>query len=87
MLILFDYRMFNVFMKTSVWLFLLLLIIGGYTGVRFNLPPEISSGVQKGRGRDCVDQLQDLELCEMEQKFRDMGFALDEVDSSERFVM
>merc|ERR1719510_1334255 len=56
---------------------------GGYTGVRFNLPPEISSGVQKGRGRDCVDQLQDLELCEMEQKFRDMGFALDEVESSE----
>ena len=65
----------------------LFLITGGYTGVRFNLPPEVSCGVQSGPGRDCIDQMQDLELCEMERKFRDMGFVLDEVESSERFVI
>ena len=56
---------------------------GGYTGVNFNLPPEISSGV--GPGRDCIDQMQDLELCEMERKFRDMGFNLEETESSIRY--
>ena len=61
----------------------LLLFSGGYTGVNFNLPPEISSGV--GPGRDCIDQMQDLELCEMERKFRDMGFNLEETESSIRY--
>ena len=50
--------------------------------MHFNLPPEISSGV--GPGRDCIDQMQDLELCEMERKFRDMGFNLEETESSIR---
>ena len=56
---------------------------GVYTGVEFNLPPEISSGV--GSARDCIDQMQDLELCEMERKFRDMGFNLEEAESSIRY--
>ena len=70
----------HIIIYTSKGLF---LSLGGYTGVNFNLPPEISSGV--GPGRDCIDQMQDLELCEMERKFRDMGFNLEETESSIRY--
>ena len=61
-------------------------ILGGYTGVNFNLPPEVSSGVQTGPERDCIDQMQDLELIEMERKFKEMGFVLDEAESSDRYT-
>lgn len=58
--------------------------IGGYTGINFNLPPEVSSGVEKGNGRDCIDEMQDLELLDLERKFRDMGFMSEESETTER---
>ena len=60
------------------------LTLGGYTGVNFNLPPEVSSGIETGASRDCIDQMQDLELCEIERKLREMGFVLDEAESVDR---
>ena len=60
---------------------------GGYKGVNFNLPPEVSSGINHGRDRDCIDQMQDLELLDLERRFRDMGFLIEESESSERYVL
>ena len=85
------------YFKRSFWMLLCIVtswyiiikifcILGGYTGVNFNLPPEVSSGVQTGPERDCIDQMQDLELIEMERKFREMGFVLDEAESSDRYT-
>jgi len=56
---------------------------GGYKGVNFNLPPEVSSGVDHGHGSDCINQMQDLELLDLERRFRDMGFLVEESESSE----
>ena len=60
------------------------VVIGGYTGINFNLPPEVSSGVEKGNDRDCIDEMQDLELLDLERKFRDMGYLQEESETSER---